>query len=256
MGVDLERDGPVATITINRPEALNAFTTAQLEALLARLHEIRGASDVRAVIITGAGDRAFIAGADIKEMREKGPLEGKAFAELGHAICNTIEHDLPPTIAAINGFALGGGCEIALACDIRLASGRAQLGQPELILGIIPGWGGTQRLPRLIGMGLAKELIFTGRRVGADEALRLGLVNAVYPPDELLPRARELAATIAAQGPVAIRHAKRAMDHAFGGGAGGLEQEVQLFALLFGTADQREGMDAFVDRREPQFTGS
>ncbi|MDP9370910.1 MAG: enoyl-CoA hydratase-related protein [Chloroflexota bacterium] len=255
MSVDLERDGHVATITVNRPEALNAFNTAQLEALLARLHEVRDDRQLRAVIITGAGDRAFIAGADIKEMQEKTPLAAKGFAELGQAVCAAIEGLPQPAIAAINGFALGGGCEIALACDIRLAAEGAALGQPEVGLGILPAWGGTQRLPRLVGAGIAKELIFTGRRVGAEEALRIGLVNAVHPAGELLPKARELAGRIAAQGPLAVRHAKAAANHAFGETGGGFEQEAQLFALLFGTADQREGMGAFVERRGPQFTG-
>jgi enoyl-CoA hydratase len=255
MAVDLERDGAVATITINRPEALNAFNSAQLEALLARMGEVSGDADIRAIIITGAGERAFIAGADIKEMQGKTALEAKAFAEMGQAVCAAIEHAPQPTIAAINGFALGGGCEIALACDIRLASAGAALGQPEVRLGILPGWGGTQRLPRLVGAGIARELIFTGRRVGAEEALRIGLVNAVYPAEELLPKARELAEGIAAQGPLAVRHAKAAIACAFGETAGGFAQEAQLFALLFGTEDQREGMGAFVERRKAQFAG-
>lgn len=256
MSVDLERDGPVALIAVNRPEALNAFDTAHLEALLARLREVGADEGVRAIVITGAGERAFIAGADIKEMQGKTPLSAKGFAELGQAVCAAIEGAPQPVIAAINGFALGGGCEVALACDIRLASDRAQLGQPEVGLGILPAWGGTQRLPRLVGAGRAKEIIFTGRRVGAEEALRIGLVNAVHPAGDLLPRARELAAGIAAQGPLAVRHAKLAIGQAFGETGGGFAQEAQLFALLFGTADQREGMGAFVERRQPRFTGA
>ena len=223
--VDRERDGPIATITVNRTEALNAFNEAQLEALLARLREVRDDRRLRALIVTGAGDRAFIAGADIKEMQGQTPLGAKAFAELGQAACAAIERLPQPTIAAVNGFALGGGCEIALACDIRLTAEGAVLGQPEVGLGILPGWGGTQRLPRLVGAGIAKELIFTGRRVGAAEALRIGLVNAVYPAGELLPRARELAGAIAAQGPLAVRHAKAAVNRAFGETGGGFEQE-------------------------------
>lgn len=256
MTVDIERDGAVALLTVNRPEALNAFNSEQLDALLARVREVSADPAIRAAIVTGAGERAFVAGADIKEMQAKTPLEAKAFAELGHAVCLAIERAPQPVIAAVNGFALGGGCEIALACDIRLASERAQFGQPEVSLGIFPGWGGTQRLPRLVGAGVAKEVIFTGRRVGAEEALRIGLVNAVHPPDDLLPKARELAAQIAAQGPLGVRHAKAAINHAFGETGGGFEHEVQLFALLFGTADQREGMGAFVERRAAQFTGT
>jgi enoyl-CoA hydratase len=255
MAIDLDRDGAVATITVNRPEALNAFNSTHLEALLARVQEVSADATIRAIIITGAGERAFIAGADIKEMQTKTPLEARAFAALGQAVCAAIERAPQPTIAAVNGFALGGGCEIALACDIRLAAAGAMLGQPEVGLGIFPSWGGTQRLPRLVGAGIAKELIFTGQRVTAEEALRIGLVNAVYPADELLPQARDLAAQIAAQAPLGVRHAKEAINHAFGETAGGFEQEAQLFALLFGTADQREGMGAFVERRKAQFIG-
>ena len=256
MSVDLERDGHVATITLNRPDALNAFNTAQLEALLERLGEVRQDREIRAIVVTGAGGRAFAAGADIKEMQAKSPLEANWFAELGQAVCLALETAPQPTIAAVDGFALGGGCEVALACDIRLASERAQFGQPEVGLGILPAWGGTQRLPRLVGAGLAKELIFTGRTVDAEEALRIGLVNAVYPAGELLDRARELARTIAAQGPLAVRHAKLAANQAFGDTASGFAQEARLFALLFGTADQREGMAAFVERRAAEFRGA
>ena len=255
MSIDVERAGAVALITMNRPDALNAFNTAQLEDLLAAVQRLAADQAVRAIIVTGAGDRAFAAGADIKEMEAKTPLEAKAFAELGQAVCAAIEQAPQPTIAAINGFALGGGCEIALACDIRLAAERAVVGQPEVALGVFPGWGGTQRLPRMVGSGLAKELIFTGRRVNAAEALRIGLVNAVYPAQDLLAKARELAAQIAEQAPLAVRHAKIAINHAFGDTLGGFEQERQLFALLFGTADQREGMGAFAARRKPTFVG-
>jgi enoyl-CoA hydratase len=255
MSIDIERADAIAVVTLNRPEALNAFNTAQLEELLAAMRQLGADAAIRAIVITGAGERAFAAGADIKEMEAKSPLEAKAFAELGHAACAAIERAPQPTIAAVNGFALGGGCEIALACDIRLAAERAVLGQPEVALGIFPGWGGTQRLPRLIGPGLAKELIFTGRSVNAAEALRIGLVNAVHPAQELLSKARELAGQIAVQGPLAVRHAKIAINHAFGDTLGGFEQEQQLFALLFGTTDQREGMAAFVGRRKPSFVG-
>jgi enoyl-CoA hydratase len=255
MPITIDRADAIATITLNRPEALNAFNTAQLEELLAAMRQVGTDDAIRAIVITGAGDRAFAAGADIKEMEAKSPLEAKAFAELGHAVCAAIERAPQPTIAAVNGYALGGGCEIALACDIRLAAERAVLGQPEVALGIFPGWGGTQRLPRLVGAGLAKEIIFTGRQVNAAEALRIGLVNAVHPAQELLGKARELAAQIAVQGPLAVRHAKIAINHAFGDTLGGFEQEQQLFALLFGTADQREGMAAFVARRKPTFVG-
>lgn len=251
----IEQPSPgVTLVRLNRPEALNALNSELLGELADVLTKATDDEAVRCLVLTGS-PKAFAAGADIKEMEAKTPLEAKAFAELGHAVCAAIERAPQPTIAAVNGFALGGGCEIALACDIRLAAERAVLGQPEVALGIFPGWGGTQRLPRLIGAGVAKELIFTGRSVNASEALRIGLVNSVHPAQELLSKARELAAQIAAQGPLAVRHAKVAIGHAFGETLGGLEQEQQLFALLFGTADQREGMAAFVARRKPAFTG-
>jgi enoyl-CoA hydratase len=212
---------------------------------------------VRAIIVTGAGDRAFIAGADIAEMKDKSPSEALAFARLGQAVCSAIEAAPQPVIAAINGYALGGGCEIALACDIRLASETAVLGQPEVALGVPPGWGGTQRLPRVIGPGLARELIYTGRRVGAEEALRIGLVNAVYPPAELLERARALAAEIARNAPVAVRLSKEAIRRGLDVDlAAGLALEAQAFALAFSTADQREGMSAFLEKRSPEFRGA
>ncbi len=256
MAVDLAIAERIAIITLNRPDALNAFNTAQLEALLAALRAIRDDREVRCVIVTGAGDRAFAAGADIKEMAELSQSAGLAFGRLGHAVTKGLA-DLPqPTIAAVNGFALGGGCELALAADIRLASERAVFAQPEVTLGIPPGWGATQRLPRLVGPGLAAELILSGRRVSAEEALRIGLVNAVYPAGQLMAEAHRLAATITAGSPRAARAAKQAMAVAFGSTVGaGLDAELALFAASFGTADQREGMRAFVEKRPPDFTG-
>ena len=256
MAVDVAISEQVATITLNRPQALNAFNTAQLEALVAALRTIRENSDVRCVIVTGAGDRAFAAGADIKEMAELSQAEGLAFGRLGHAVTRGLANLSQPTIAAVNGFALGGGCELALAADIRLASDRAVFAQPEVSLGIPPGWGATQRLPRLVGPGLAAELIFSGRRVSVDEALRIGLVNAVYTADQLLPEAERLARTIAANSPRAVRGAKQAMAVSSGTAVGaGLESELTLFAASFGTADQREGMRAFVEKRTATFSG-
>jgi enoyl-CoA hydratase len=256
MAVDVEIAERIATVTLNRPEALNAFNTAQLEALLAALRAIRDNHDVRCVIVTGAGDRAFAAGADIKEMAELPRAAGLAFGRLGHAVTRTLSELPQPSIAAVNGFAFGGGCELALAADIRLASERAVFAQPEVGLGIPPGWGATQRLPRLIGPGLAAELILSGRRVSAEEALRLGLVNAVYPADQLRPEAERLARTIAAASPRAVRAAKQALAVAFGSSVNaGLGSELELFAASFGTADQREGMRAFIEKRSPTFTG-
>jgi enoyl-CoA hydratase len=255
MVVDVEIENSVATILLNRPEALNAFNTDQLNALLDTLRGLRENKSVRVLIITGAGDRAFAAGADIKTMSGMSKAKGLAFARLGHSVAYAIESLPVPVIAAVNGFALGGGCELALACDIRLASENAVFGQPEVIIGVPPGWGGTQRLPRLIGPGLASEMIFTGRRVDAAEALRIGLVNAVYPKAELLDKAREMADTVAANSPRAVAAAKRAIQTAFNGSVvSGLDTEARLFAGSFETNDQREGMQAFLEKRTPVFT--
>ena len=210
----------------------------------------------RAIIVTGAGDRAFVAGADISEMSSMEPLEAKRFTEIGHAAMALLDKSPIPTIAAVNGFALGGGCELALACDIRIAAENALFGFPEVGLGILPGMGGTQRLPRLIGPALAKELIFSGRRIDASEAKEIGLVNRVVPEGEALSAARELAAEIAANGPVAVRHAKTAANRSLDVDLiSGLEYEADQFSLLFATEDAREGMGAFMEKRKPQFKG-
>jgi enoyl-CoA hydratase len=257
MAVDVERADGVATVTLNRPEALNAFNSDQLDALLDALRGLRDDRSVRCVIVTGAGEKAFAAGADIKQMAEMSPDEGLAFGRLGHAVVNALDGLPQPTIAAVNGFALGGGSELALGCDIRLGSENAVFAQPEVGLGIPPGWGATQRLPRLVGPGVAAELIFTGRRVRADEALRLGLVNAVYPLAQLMDEARKLAATIAGNSPAALAGAKSAMKLAYNGDTpAGLAFELDLFGRSFGTPDQREGMRAFVEKRTPNFTGA
>ena len=256
MAVDVEVANGVATVTMNRPEALNAFNSEQLHRMIVALKQVRDDASVRCVILTGAGERAFAAGADIKEMAQKSQEEGLAFARLGHEIGNLAEGMSKPTIAAVNGFALGGGCELALACDIRIASENAVFAQPEVSLGIPPGWGGTQRLTRLVGPGHAAELILTGRRVKADEALRIGLVNAVYPADQLLSEARRMAETIVKQSPRALSAAKALMQIAFNGDVrAGLDTEAQVFSQAFGTEDQREGMTAFVEKRTPSFTG-
>ena len=207
-------------------------------------------------MLTGAGDRAFIAGADIKFMQGLEPLDARRWGELGHA-CGTLLETMPkPTIAAIDGFALGGGCELALACDLRYASSRSRLGQPEINLGIIPGWGGTQRLARVCGLGFAKDLVLTGRLVDANEAGERGLVNGVFEPEELMDRVLEIAAGLAAKSPVALAAAKEAANRALQGGhRENLEQEATLFAFLFSTEDQKEGMAAFVEKRAPEFRG-
>jgi enoyl-CoA hydratase len=255
MAVDVTSANGIATVVLNRPEALNAFNTDQINLLLDALRKIRDDRSVRCVIITGAGDRSFAAGADIKVMATLSEAEALTFGRLGHAVTRTIESLPIPVIAAVNGFAFGGGCELALACDIRLAAENAIFSQPEVSLGIPPGWGGTQRLPRLIGPGLAAELIFTGRRVDAAEALRIGLVNSVYPSAELLGKATDLAATIAKNSPHSIAAAKQLMQLAFNSAqASGLDTELHSFAKAFGGADQREGMQAFVEKRSAEFS--
>jgi enoyl-CoA hydratase len=256
VSIEVERDAGTAVVTVNRPEAMNAIDLEHAQALRDRLAELAGDGEARVVVLTGAGDRAFVAGADIKYMQTLGVLEARRWAELGQACANLLETMRKPTIAAINGFALGGGCELALACDIRLASRRAKLGQPEINLGVIPGWGGSQRLPRETSLAYAKELVFTGRTVDCEEALARGLVNAVYEPDELLPKARELAATLATKSPLALAYAKEATNLALAGGdRARLETEERLFAMLFSSEDQKEGMTAFVEKREPRFRG-
>jgi enoyl-CoA hydratase len=255
MAVEVEIADGVAVITMNRPQALNAFNIEQLDHFGAALEKVGREKSVRAVIITGAGDRAFAAGADIKQMAELSPAEGLAFGRKGHAITNAIELLPQPVIAAVNGYAFGGGCEIAIACDIRLASENARFAQPEVGLGIPPGWGGSQRLPRLIGPGFAAEMIYTGRQVPADEALRIGLVNTVHPLEQLMSAAHEMATQIAKNSPSAVRSAKRLMTLAFAGNPGaGLASEAAAFGAAFATRDQREGMQAFIEKRQASFS--
>jgi enoyl-CoA hydratase len=226
--------------------------------LTAACGELEVSSDVRAVIVTGAGDKAFVAGADIGEMREMSPLQAQAFAEMGGALTLSIETSEKPWIAAVNGFALGGGCELALACDFVHVSERAKFGQPEVKLGIIPGFGGTQRLARRVGIAKAKELCMTGDTIDAAEALRIGLADAVWPHGELIARVKELATRIAANGPLAVAEVKRLVHM---GQSTTLEHAIALeqrsFGLLFASSDQREGMTAFLSRprRAPQFRG-
>ncbi|MDP8940221.1 MAG: enoyl-CoA hydratase-related protein [Actinomycetota bacterium] len=254
--VKLERgDDGIVLLTIDRQEKLNALNPQVTEEIGQALLDVEQ-DEPRAIIVTGAGDRSFVAGADISEMSRMAPLGAKRFTEVGHAAMALLDRSPVPTIAAINGFALGGGCELALACDIRIAAENALFGFPEVGLGILPGMGGTQRLPRLIGPALAKELIFTGRRIDAAEAKEIGLVNRVVPQGEALNVARELAAEISANGPVAVRHAKTAANRALDVDlVSGLEYEADQFALLFATEDAREGMDAFMEKRKPQFEG-
>jgi enoyl-CoA hydratase len=233
---------------------MNALDRPTLEELRDRLLQLRDDGEVRVVILTGAGEKAFVAGADIKYMSGLGTDEAKEWGGLGHACGRLLETMPKPSIAAINGFALGGGCELALACDLRYASSSAKLGQPEINLGIIPGWGGSQRLARVCGLGVAKELILTGRVVDADEALRIGLVNGVHDP--VHEKAREVGALLASKSPLALAAAKRTLNHGLQGDhAENLEREAAEFGALFASEDAHEGMTAFSEKREPRFVG-
>jgi enoyl-CoA hydratase len=252
--IRVERQDSVATVTIDRQDALNALDVDTLTELRDRLRELAGDHDVRVVVLTGAGEKAFVAGADIKYMSGLDPEGAKGWGALGHEAGTLLETMPKPTIAAINGFALGGGCELALACDIRYAASRAKLGQPEINLGIVPGWGGTQRLARICGLGVAKELVFSGRTIDAEEALRIGLVNAVADP--VLDRALETAGELAAKSPVALSLAKRLCNLTLGvDHAGGLEVEANEFGDLFASEDAKEGLAAFVEKRAANFVG-
>ena len=253
--IRVDRADAVAVLTVDRQDALNALDVATLTDLRDPLREVAEDDGVRVVILTGAGDKAFVAGADIKYMSGLDVEQAKAWGGLGHEAGHLLETMPKPTIAAVNGFALGGGCELALACDIRYAGSGAKLGQPEVNLGIIPGWGGTQRLARVCGLGVAKELIFTGRVVDAEEALRIGLVNGVHDP--VLDKARETAALLASKSPIALRVMKELSNRALGGDhAANLEAEGDTFGELFSSDDAKEGMTAFVEKREPVFRGA
>ncbi len=249
----LEKDGPLAVLTVNRPKALNALNDDTLKELGQAIDLVEADEEVKVLIITGAGN-AFVAGADIVAMLAKNPVEGKVFTALGQGVFNKLEKMLKPVIAAVNGFALGGGCELAMACDIRIASEKAKFGQPEVGLGIIPGFAGTQRMPRLIGAGMAKELIYSGNMIDANKALQIGLVNSVVPADQLMDEVKKLALKIASNAPLAVRFAKQAINE-------GLQVDIDrgqlieqdLLAVSFSTEDKKEGMTAFVEKRKPTF---
>lgn len=248
--ITYEAEGMVGVITINRPKALNALNSQVLAELDETLDNI-DVNEVRALILTGAGEKSFVAGADIAEMSTLTKAEGEAFGKKGNDVFRKLETFPIPVIAAVNGFALGGGCEISMSCDIRICSENAVFGQPEVGLGITPGFGGTQRLARIVGVGMAKQMIYSARNIKADEAFRIGLVNAVYPLEELMPAAKKLAATIAKNAPIAVRNCKKAIND-------GLEVnmdeaiviEEKLFGDCFESYDQKEGMAAFLEKRK------
>ncbi len=250
--VRFESSASVATVTIDRPKALNALNAEVLQDFDAALDRAFD-EQPRCLIITGAGDRAFVAGADVRAMSTMTRREALEFSQLAHRVFRRLETLPIPSIAAVNGFALGGGCELAMAADIRIASTRAVFGQPEVGLGITPGFGGTQRLARLVGLGVAKEMLFSARRITAARALEIGLVNEVVEPDALLTAARELATEIAAQGPIAVRQTKEALQLGMEIDLGtALKLEAEMFASCFETADQREAMSAFAEKRPAQ----
>lgn len=249
-------DDGVAEVTIDRPKALNALNRTVLQELYGVLQELATNPGVRCVILTGKGERAFVAGADIAEMAALGADEASQFSALGHDVFSALERLPAPVLAAVNGFALGGGCELALACDVIYASEKSKFGQPEVKLGLIPGFGGTVRLPRKVGLAVASEWIFTGDIYGADEAQAVGLVRRIFPSDALLPEVRKIAQRIAQRAPLAVSAARRAMLEGLGrepGSAAKLEQG--LFGELFETQDMREGTRAFMEKREPKFEG-
>ena len=248
--VRMDKQEGIALITIDRPKAMNALNTLVVTELLQLVAEVEQDKELRALILTGEG-RSFVAGADIAEMQSMDLAAGRVFGQLGSSLMRRLEKLEIPTIAAVNGFALGGGCELAMSCDIRLCSDTAVFGQPEVGLGITPGFGGTQRLARLVGMGMAKQLVYTARNIKSDEALRIGLVNAVYPLSELYAAAEKMASTIASNAPIAVRAAKKAMNDGISLPIGeAVVCEEKAFGSCFETKDQQEGMGAFLEKRK------
>lgn len=253
----IEINDGVACVTINSPRTMNSLSSAVLSDLYGAFCELEKDSSVRVVVLTGAGDKAFVAGADIREMSTKNSLEGHVFGKAGQKVMLQLETMTTPVIAAVNGYALGGGLELALGCDFIYASEKAKLGFPEVTLGIIPGFGGTQNLPRLIGRGRASELIFTGRMITAQKACEWGIVNEVFEPAELMTKALETARAIASVGPLAVRYAKDAIVNGLNmTKVDGFRYEAALFGVLFSSEDQKEGMGAFAQKRKAEFKGN
>jgi enoyl-CoA hydratase len=252
--IRLKKQNHIAILTIDRPP-LNVLNTETVRELLSKLEEFEGDPEVRAVVLTGAG-KAFVAGGDIKEMEPMTPLEGAEYSKLGHKLTRCIEHLRVPIIAAVNGYALGGGCELMMACDLVIASSKARIGQPEIDLGITPGFGGTQRLPRLVGIARGKEMLYTGRQVSAEEALQIGLVTRVVEGEKLMDEVIKLAEGLASKAPVALRMMKELVNSGMNIDLrSACELETSMFSSLFATQDQKEGMKAFSERRKPKYKG-
>jgi len=254
--IRFEKKNQIAYVTIDRPKVLNALNMATMQELKQAFASIKDDDEIRVVILTGAGEKAFVAGADIGELSQHSPVSAKEYTHKGQAVVDAIEDLGKPVIACVNGFALGGGCELAMACTMRLASENARLGQPEVKLGLIPGYGGTQRLPRLVGKGIAMQLVLTGEMISAQEAHRIGLVNEVVPAGELIARAEAIAAKIIANAPLAIQYAMEAVNHGLDLPlAEGLFLEATLFGVCCATEDKNEGTKAFLEKRLAQFRG-
>ncbi len=252
----LKKQGNIAYVTINRPKVLNALNMTTMQELRSAFSDLKEDRELRVVILTGAGEKSFVAGADIGELQKNNPVEAKEYTHRGQAVLDLIENLGKPVIACINGFALGGGCELAMACTMRLASENAKLGQPEVKLGIIPGYGGSQRLPRLVGKGLAMQLLLTGDMISAQEAHRIGLVNEVHPGDQLIPRAEAIAAAIIKNAPLAIQYCMEAVNHGMEMiQQEGLYLEATLFSVCCATEDKKEGTTAFLEKRAANFAG-
>jgi len=251
-----EKSEGIATITFNCPEKRNPLNEETIREILAHLEDAKNDENIRVIVFTGAGDRAFSSGADLNMMKGATAVRGTELSRIGQHMCDYIEVLEKPVIAAINGYALGGGIELAMACDIRIASENAQIGQPEINVGLIPGWGGTQRLPRFVGKGMAKEMIFTGKRIDAKTAERLGLINAVVPPDQLQAKVKEIALELASKPPIAIKLSKALINNSTETHPEvGLWQEAEAFGLVASTEDFNEGVTAFLEKRKPQFKG-
>lgn len=249
-------DEGIAIVTVNRPKVLNALNSATVQELKAAFTRVIDDPHIKTAILTGSGEKSFVAGADIVELSKKNPITGAEFALTGQEVLNLIQYSAKPIIAAVNGFALGGGCEIAMACHVRFASENARFGQPEVNLGIIPGYGGTQRLARLVGAGRALELCMSGDAISTEEAYRIGLVNKIFPAQELMLKAKEFCRKVMSKGPKAIAHVLHAVNHGIEMSLDdALRLEAHLFGLVCATKDMKEGTKAFIEKRKPDFTG-